>query len=163
MEDFVKKIGVGAFDARLKRMADAMTYSIRAMYKTLNIDIEPNRYLVLTLIKNIKSISVVEIAQRMGFAHQSIDNITKKMISSGYLIRYKDVKDKRRTIFELTNKAEDILPQLENIWNIGEDIFQDIVPNSEVILNQLELIEEELKKSSFGDRIVAKLNKDKNE
>ncbi|MEH0154100.1 MarR family transcriptional regulator [Limibacter armeniacum] len=156
-EDLVKELGLRALGTRLKRIADAMSHSSRAMYKKLDLDIEPNWYLILKLVNERKAISVIDIADSIGFTHQSVITITNKMIKKGYLKSAKDANDLRRTVFTLTPKAIDTLPAVEQIWDCGEEVITEMLHHQTEILKYLDTIEQQFNQSSFGDRIIHKL------
>ena len=63
-EDFVAALGYLTLSVRLKRISDTMVHSGRDMYKSLNLDIEPNWFLVFKLLKKYKSLSVTESSLR---------------------------------------------------------------------------------------------------
>ena len=157
-EDLIRQMGYITLATRLKRISDKMTHSTRLMYKTINIDVEPNWYLVLKIVKETPNVSVMKIANRLGFAHQSVISMTNKMIKNGYLISSKDKKDKRKTIFKLSNKATRILPEIEKIWQIGKEVIYEILNEDISIIEHLEILELNLEKSSFGERILDKMN-----
>ncbi|MFY0592337.1 MarR family winged helix-turn-helix transcriptional regulator [Roseivirga sp.] len=157
-DDLIRTLGYSNLDARLKRISDKMTHSTRAMYKQLNIDWEPNWYLVLILVRDTPNISVMEIANRLKFTHQSIDIMAKKMVNKGYLTHSKDKDDKRKTVFQLTQKAKDRLPILTKIWNRGTEVIFELMNEDTAIIKHLEVLESNLEKSSFGERIIQKLN-----
>ena len=107
--DLVREMGYLALATRLKRISDKMTHSTRLMYRNLNVDIEPNWYLVLIIVKQNPNVSVMSIAKSLGFTHQSVITITNKMVKKNYLQVSKDENDKRKTIFNLTKKTKKIL------------------------------------------------------
>lgn len=150
-------MGLIALATRLKRISDKMAFSTRAMYKQLKIDIEPNWYLVLSLVREKPGIAVMDIAQQLGFMHQSVITMTDKMVKRDYLESWKDPDDRRRTVFQLTSKAERILPQIEHIWAIGEQVLWELVNEDPSMLHHLDVLEENLQAASFGDRILHKL------
>ncbi|WP_445955600.1 MarR family winged helix-turn-helix transcriptional regulator [Yeosuana sp.] len=157
-EDFIRQLGYANLDTRLKRISDKMIHSLRSMYKTLDIDVEPSWYLVLLLVNEYPNSSVMEIATRLQFTHQSIDTMTNKMVASGYLIKVKDTVDKRKTIFNLTEKARNNLPLFTKIWEIGKEVIFELLNQDTIIMEHLDGLESNLKESSFGDRIKEKLN-----
>lgn len=156
-DDLIRALGYANLDTRLKRISDKMSHSIRAMYKQLNIDIEPNWYLVLVLVKETPTISVMEIANRLKFTHQSIITMTNKMCANGYLIHSKDKIDKRKTVFQLTAKAEEKLPTLLQIWEHGKVAIFEMLDKDISIIKHLEVLESNLEKQSFGERMLEKL------
>ena len=158
-DDLVKQLGYANLDTRLKRISDKMSHSLRAMYRNLEMDTEPNWYLVLWIVKEQPSVSVMEIASRLKFTHQSVINMTNKMIKKGYLQSEKDPVDKRKTIFNLTQKAEDQLPLFTQIWEIGKKVTYDLLNQNTEIMRHLELLESNLEQTSFGQRIADELTK----
>lgn len=157
-DDLIREMGYANIDARLKRISDRMSHSIRSMYKELKIDTEPNWYLVLILVRDTPNISVMEIAHRIKFTHQSVITMTNKMINNGYLENAKDQTDKRKTVFQLTKKAKTNLPLFTKIWDIGKEVIFELINQDEAIVHHLEVLETNLEESSFGARIIKKLN-----
>lgn len=156
-------MGYIALATRLKRISDKMSHSTRLMYKQIDMDIEPNWYLVLILVKEKPNISVMEIAKSMGFTHQSVNTITSKMMKKGFLKISKDTKDKRKTVFNITSKSIDALPQIEKIWGIGKKVVYELLDEDITILKHLDTLESNLNKTSFGQRIIDKLDSIENE
>lgn len=154
--DLIREMGYLALATRLKRISDKMTHSTRLMYRNLNIDIEPNWYLVLIIVKQNPNVSVMSIAKNLGFTHQSVITITNKMVKKDYLQVSKDVKDKRKTIFNLTQKANKILPKIEQIWDCGKEVIYELLNENISIIEHLEVLESNLEKASFGERILEK-------
>lgn len=162
-DDLIRQLGYANLDTRLKRISDQMTHSLRAMYRDLDMDTEPNWYLVFWIVNDQPSVSVMEIANKLKFTHQSVINMTNKMINKGYLSSEKDSVDKRKTIFKLTQKAEDNFPLFKQIWEIGKKVTLDLLNQNTEIMKHLELIETNLEKSSFGERIAKELKKTNHE
>jgi len=156
--DLIHEMGYIALATRLKRISDKMTYSTRVMYKKMEIDIEPNWYLVLILVKERPNISVMEIAKNLSFTHQSVITMTNKMKNKGYLKISKDVEDKRKTIFNITPKAVIILPQIIEIWKTGKEVIYELLNGDTAITKHLEILESNLDEKSFGERIINKLD-----
>lgn len=154
--DLVREMGYLALATRLKRISDKMTHSTRLMYRNLNIDIEPNWYLVLIIVKQNPNVSVMNIAKSLGFTHQSVITITNKMVKKDYLQVSKDENDKRKTIFNLTQKANKILPKIEQIWDSGKEVIYELLNENISIIEHLEVLESNLEKASFGERILEK-------
>lgn len=154
--DLIREMGYLALATRLKRISDKMTHSTRLMYRNLNIDIEPNWYLVLIIVKQNPNVSVMSIAKSLGFTHQSVITITNKMVKKDYLQVSKDENDKRKTIFNLTQKTNKILPKIEQIWDYGKEVIYELLNENISIIEHLEVLESNLEKASFGERILEK-------
>ncbi len=156
--DFVKQFSYAHLDTRLKRISDHMSHSLRAMYRDMGIDTEPNWFLVLRMVEEQPQVSVMEIAARLRFTHQSVITMTNKMVAKGYLERQKDDIDKRKTIFRLTSKAEEKLPLFNKISEVGKEVMYELLNRDTELMKHLEILENNLEKGSFGERIAQQLN-----
>ncbi|MEL6305707.1 MAG: helix-turn-helix domain-containing protein [Bacteroidota bacterium] len=156
--DLIRHLGYANLDSRLKRISDKMTHSLRAMYKNLDMDVEPSWYLVLFILDSAPNSSVMDIAQQLKFTHQSIHVMTDKMIVNGYITKTKDERDKRKTVFNLTKKAKQNLPYFTEIWEAGKAATFELLSEDTSIMHHLETLESNLEQQSFGERIIEKLS-----
>ena len=151
-EDFIKELGYKALDSRLKRISDRMSHDIRKLYKELDVDVEPNWYLVFMLLQKTDKVSISYIAEHLGHAHPSIVVIVKKMTEKGYLETLQDNKDKRKQIISLSEKAKTLIPKLEILWDSCEKAIFNIIGKDLSVLKYLDNIDFELQKTSFHNR-----------
>jgi len=150
--DFIKDLGYKALDSRLKRISDRMSHDVRKFYKELNIDIEPNWYLLFMLLQKAEEIPIAAIADSLGYSHPSVAIIVQKMAHKGYLQVKKDSEDKRKQMVSLTDKAMKMLPQLEQIWHSCERAILKMLADDLGILHYLDSIDLELKNKNFHNR-----------
>lgn len=150
--DFIKTLGYKAFDSRLKRISDRMSHDVRKLYKEIDIDIEPNWYLIFMLLQNKGEISIADIAESLGYSHPSVVVIVKKMSEKDYLHIQKDKDDKRKQLVSLSSKATEILPELELIWQSCESAILKLFSDDLSIFSYLDDIDAELKANSFYNR-----------
>ncbi|MFN1218808.1 MarR family winged helix-turn-helix transcriptional regulator [Chryseobacterium kwangjuense] len=160
-QDFIKELGYKAFDSRLKRISDRMSHDVRKFYKEQNIDVEPNWYLVFMLLQKNTEMSIVDIAEPLGYSHPSVVAIVKKMADKNYLQIKKDSIDKRKQLVSLTKKALEMLPQLEQVWDSCEKAILQVLSDDLGILTYLDQIDSRLKNESFHDRFKKQYLKNK--
>lgn len=151
-KDFIRALGYKALDSRFKRISDRMSHDIRKLYKELNIDVEPNWYLLFMFLRDHKKSSIAEIAEGLGYAHPSVVIIVQKMTKKGYLTSQKDKVDKRKQMISLTKKAEELIPELEKLWTSCERSILELIEGNLSILSYLDKIDGALKTTSFHDR-----------
>jgi len=149
---FIRELGYKALDSRFKRISDRMSHDIRKLYKELNVDVEPNWYLIFGLLRDNKKLSIAEIAESLGYTHPSVVVIIKKMTAKGFISTTKDDIDKRKQIITLTNKSNKLLPELEKLWTSCERAILQILAEDLTIISCLDKIDLALKTSSFHDR-----------
>ena len=122
-KDFIKELGYKALDNRLKRISDRMSHDTRKFFKQIDIDVEPGWHLVFKLLKEYETLTMVEIAQQLGYTHPSMVVMLKKLTVKGFIVSEKDSKDKRKLNIKLTQKSIDLFPDLEQVWNSCEDVI----------------------------------------
>ncbi|HCD9236326.1 TPA: MarR family transcriptional regulator [Elizabethkingia anophelis] len=157
--DFIKTLGYKALDSRLKRISDRMSHDVRKLYKEIDIDIEPNWYLIFMLLQNREEISIADIAESLGYSHPSVVVIVKKMSEKDYLHMQKDKDDKRKQLVSLSSKATEILPELELIWQSCESAILKLLSDDLSIFSFLDDIDAELKANSFYNRFKQEYQK----
>lgn len=150
--DFIKELGYKALDSRLKRISDRMSHDIRKLYKELDIDVEPNWYLVFMLLQKKEKISISYIAKHLGYAHPSVVVIVKKMTEKGYLKTEQNKTDKRKQIVSLTDKANTLIPKIELFWHSCEKAILEVLDKDLSILTYLDNIDSKLEETSFHYR-----------
>ncbi|MCT3940535.1 MarR family transcriptional regulator [Elizabethkingia anophelis] len=160
--DFIKTLGYKALDSRLKRISDRMSHDVRKLYKEIDIDIEPNWYLIFMLLQNRGEISIADIAESLGYSHPSVVVIVKKMSEKDYLHMQKDKDDKRKQLVSLSSKATEILPELELIWQSCESAILKLLSDDLSIFSFLDDIDAELKANSFYNRFKQEYQKSMN-
>ncbi|UCD61200.1 MAG: MarR family transcriptional regulator [Flavobacteriaceae bacterium] len=159
--DFIKELGYKALDNRLKRISDRMSHDTRKFFKEIDIDVEPSWHLVFKLLRENDMLTMVQIAEQLGYTHPSMVVMLKKMTSKGYIISEKDSYDKRKQNIKLTQKSLDLLPDLEQIWNSCEDAIYKMLKEDLSILKQLDEIEASLKSIPFNERFYYEYKKQK--
>jgi DNA-binding MarR family transcriptional regulator len=127
--------------------------------KELDHDIEPNWYLVFMILRDKGALSLVDIAESLGYSHPSIVITVKKMNSSGYLIVKKDESDKRKQIVSLSPKAIKLMPEFEILWNSCEAAILNVLQEDLSILGYLDNIESALEETSFYYRFKQEYKK----
>ncbi|CAL2105565.1 Winged helix DNA-binding protein [Tenacibaculum sp. 190524A02b] len=149
--DYLKEIEFAGVTARLKRISDTLMHDARRVYEYLNLSIEPNWHLVFLLLKKEKQLAVTEISAKLNFSHPAIINIIKKMKSKGYIISSTDTKDSRRQIIQLSKKAMQELPKLENEWDEIQLVVSQIFDTE--FLEKLATVEANISEASMLKRL----------
>ncbi len=160
-KDFIKALGYRALDNRLKRISDRILHDTRKFFKQIDIDVEPSWHLVFKLLKQNETLTMVDIAQQLGYSHPSTVVMLKKMTAKGFIASEKDSIDKRKLNIKLTQKSIDLLPDLEQIWDSCEDAIYKMLNEDLSILKHLDTIEEALNAIPINERFYNEYQKQK--
>ena len=157
MNDFVKELGYLGFTMRLKRISDAMMHEGRRLYSGLDVDIEPNWYVIFKLLKSRGAMSVTEIAESIMMAHPSVITITNKMMNAGYLVSEKSKEDSRKRVLDLSERSIKMLPEYEKIWVSGEKAIESAIGDTNAV-EIITLLEDRFFNHGFRTRTLEQLN-----
>lgn len=158
-KDFIIELGYKALDNRLKRISDRMSHDTRKFFKQIDIDVEPSWHLVFKLLKENKIMTMVEIAEQLGYTHPSTVVMLKKMTEKGYIFSEKDTIDKRKLNLKLTQKSIDLLPKLESIWNSCENAILKMLNQDLSIIKCLDNLEASLRDIPLNERFYNEFRK----
>lgn len=157
--DFLKELEFLGVTARLKRLSDNLSYSIKELYKQNEMDIEPSWHLVILILKQKGSSTMSEIAELLQLSQAAATKMLNKMTQKGYLDTVKDTKDSRKKMIQLSDKAKQELPKFEKVWNAGQKSIRDILNSNTAFLDNLAKFEQEVKVESFQSRAMEHLKK----
>lgn len=156
-EDLLRELGHLGVTARLKRLSDSISYSIRKLYQARGIDIEPSWHLIFLLLEQEGTSTMTDIADAMQYSQAAVTNIIKKMEGKGYLKLATDPGDQRRKLIQLTPKAKRKLPQFKAIWQAGQAVIAEMLDGNEAFLVGLTHFENQQEQSEFSDRVLLRL------
>lgn len=156
-KDFLKELEYLGVTARLKRLNDNVSASIKELYKAENIDIEPSWHLLLIFLKKRKLSTMSEIAEEFNYSQAAATKMITRMVNKGYIETAVDGNDSRKKNLRLSKKAKKELPKFERVWNAGQNSIKEILKTNKDFLAGLEDFENKLNSKSFSDRALEKL------
>lgn len=152
MSDFLKEITHLGITARIKRLNDALSYSIKGLYKSQNMDIEPSWHLILLLLKKEKQLSSIDLSKRLQISQPAITKVIKKMIVKGYVKQTKSPSDNRVKFIELTTKSHQNFPKWEQVWDAGQKAIAEMLKKNDHFFKALTDFEHQQTTESFKER-----------
>lgn len=158
-KDFLKELEYLGITARLKRMSDSISYSIKELYKHENIDIEPSWHLVLLILKKHKTRTMTEISEDFNISQPAMVRMIEKIARKGYIDIIENKTDKRKKQLQLSKKALKELPKFERVWDAGQKSIRDMLKGNKVFFSSLEKFEQQLDKTDFKERALNHLKK----
>ena len=158
MEDFLEKLHIEGFTSRIKRLSDLLLYSTRDLYKTHDMDIEPNWNLIFRLLQENDELTISDMAEKLQLSHPAIVKIINKMKKNGYIITNVDKIDRRKSLLTLSPKAKTDLGHFEELWHTQNRVIENLLADSPHFLNELKNIEQKLIELDYKQRVLNKLN-----
>jgi DNA-binding MarR family transcriptional regulator len=154
-KDFLRELEFLGVTARLKRLSDGLTASIKELYREAGVDIEPSWHLVLLFLEE-RSATLTEIAEALHLSQPAMTKMINRMVARGYLDVVRDVDDSRKKNIRLSARARERLPLFKEIWAAGQAAVREILGSDRAFLHHLERFESRVGERSLADRARAR-------
>ena len=155
--DYLRELRYLGVTARLKRLSDALSTSIKELYRSQGFDIEPSWHLVFLYVKRHPETTVTQLADALKLSQPAMTKMLDRMAKRGYLRIRQDGADGRRRCISLSSLALARLPEFERVWGAGENSIRELLAESDALLQGLEQIEDKLQHQSFAQRVTDRL------
>lgn len=150
----INESGILALSTRLQRLSEQLRKDGALIYREFGIDFEPKWFPVIFTLHHKKILSVVEIANEIGYSHPSTISLLKELEKQKMIISKKDKSDERKRLIELSPKGLDLIEKMQPVWELISTILGEIADNNNHLLRAIEEAEEKLTTQSFLQRAI---------
>lgn len=157
--NIIDESGILAISTRLQRLSEQLRKDGALIYKAYGIDFEPKWFPVIFTLHHKKTLSVVEIANEIGYTHPSTISLLKELEKQKLILSKKDKQDERRRLIELAPKGSELIEKMKPVWELMSKVLGEIADNENHLLTAINEAEEKIAEQSFYQR--AMYNKDK--
>lgn len=154
----INESGILALSTRLQRLSEQLRKDGALLYREFGIDFEPKWFPVIFTLHHKKILSVVEIANEIGYSHPSTISLLKELEKQKIIISKKDKFDERKRLIELSPKGLDLIEKMKPVWELISTILGEIADNNNHLLRAIEEAEEKLATQSFLQRAIQMKN-----
>lgn len=155
----INETGILAISTRLQRLSEQLRKDGALLYQTFGIDFEPKWFPVIFTLYHKEMLSVVEIANEIGYTHPSTISLLRELEKQKLIRSKKDKTDERKRLIILTPKGQELILQMKPVWEIMTTILTEIAANQNNLLKAIEEAEEKLATQSFLQRALQLKNK----
>jgi len=147
--------GILAISTRLLRLSEQLRRDGLLIYKEHGIAFEPKWFPVVYTLHVKPVLSVVEIANEIGYSHPSTISLLKEMEKQKLVQSKKDKTDERKRLIQLTLKGKQLVEQMQPVWNIMVDAITDLTNTKNKLMQAIIEVEEQLQQQTFFQRAMA--------
>jgi len=155
--DFLQDLGPLGVTARIKRLSDALTASIKELYRAQGLDLEPSWHLVLLLLAE-RAATPTEIAAALHLSQPATTQMLRRLDARGYLRFDPNEDDARSKRVRLSPLARRRLPRFERVWAAGRAAVTELVEREAGFLRGLGRLESRLEERGFRARVEEHLD-----
>ncbi|RBL91019.1 MarR family transcriptional regulator [Chitinophaga flava] len=148
----IDQSGILAISTRLQRLGELLRKDGQQIYKAHGIDFEPKWFPVIYSLHANESLSVVEIANEIGYTHPSTISLLKELEAKKLVRSRKDKTDTRKRMISLTEKGQQLVVQMKPVWDIITAALTDLTNSTNNIMRAVNEVEARFKEKSFFER-----------
>lgn len=156
--NIIDEIGILALSTRLQRLSEQLRKDGALVYKSFDIDFEPKWFPVIYTLHIKEMLSVVEIANEIGYSHPSTISLLNELEKLKMISSKKDKSDERKRLIVLTPKGKELVVKMQPVWTIMKNTLAEIADNQNNLLKAIEEAEQKLATQGFFQR-VSELNR----
>jgi DNA-binding MarR family transcriptional regulator len=145
----IDESGILAISTRLQRLAETLRKDGVLIYKANNIDFEPKWFPVIYTLHFKPVLSVVEIANEIGYTHPSTISLLKELEKEKLIRSKKDKADERKRLLQLTAKGQALIEQMKPVWEIMKAATTELTNTQNNIMKAIAEVEEQIREQSF--------------
>ena len=152
--NIIDESGILALSTRLQRLSEQLRKDGASLYKEYGIDFEPKWFPVIYTLYHKEVLSVVEIANEIGYTHPSTISLLKELEKQKLIKSKKDKADERKRLLQLTPKGQELIEKMKPIWTVMSTILSEIADNQNNLLQAINEAENKLLHQSFLQRAL---------
>lgn len=148
----IDESGILAISTRLQRLAEQLRKDGVLIYKANNIDFEPKWFPVIYTLHFKPVLSVVELANEIGYTHPSTISLLKELEKEKLIRSKKDKADERKRLIQLTAKGQELVDRMLPVWEIIKAAATELTNTQNNIMKAIAEVEEQISRQSFFAR-----------
>lgn len=152
--NIIDESGILAISTRLQRLSEQLRKDGALFYKSYGIDFEPKWFPVIYTLYHKETLSVVEIANEIGYTHPSTISLLKELEKQKLIRSKKDKIDERKRLIQLTAKGQELIEQMKPVWDVMKQALSDIADNQNNLLQAINEAENKILHQSFLQRAL---------
>ncbi|MBL1221182.1 MarR family transcriptional regulator [Chryseobacterium sp. L7] len=152
--NIIDESGILAISTRLQRLSEQLRKDGAMIYKSFDIDFEPKWFPVIFTLHHKSMLSVVEIANEIGYTHPSTISLLKELEKQKLIQSKKDKQDERRRLIVLAPKGIELIEKMKPVWELMSKILGEIADNKNNLLAAINEAEEKIATQSFYQRAL---------
>ncbi|RWW91616.1 MarR family winged helix-turn-helix transcriptional regulator [Flavobacterium cerinum] len=152
--NIIDESGILALSTRLQRLSEQLRKDGALLYKSFDIEFEPKWFPVIYTLYHKDILSVVEIANEIGYTHPSTISLLKELEKQKLIRSKKDKVDERKRLLQLTAKGQEMILKMKPVWDIMTSVLNEIVDNDNHLLKAINEAENKIANQSFLQRAI---------
>jgi DNA-binding MarR family transcriptional regulator len=157
---FYASLGYLVFGSRLRRLSEYFLMEVNKVYEQAGIAFDASWFPVFYILSRQQNIPLIDIAEQLEVSHSAISQLITNLKKKGLVNTAPCPDDGRRQLDMLTDKGEDLLQQVQPIWEAITTAMQELTEEnkqSKQLLEAIRQVESAVQGTSLSARIQASM------
>ena len=146
-----------ALGASLRRLSERIDQDCARLYAERGLRFEQRWFGVMNQLAGAESLSVKELAARLGISHASVSESRKSLVEAGLVESRPDPRDGRSVRLSLSVAGRDTLTRYGPLWRALEAVSEELDAEAGHLAGVLQRLEGALDRASIHARVNRRL------
>ena len=148
----IDEAGILAIATRLQRLSENLRKDGSLIYKAYGVEFEPRYFPVVFVLHAKPLLSIVQLADEIGYSHPSTITLLKDLEKKGFVESKKDQHDERKRMVRLTPKGRTLVKKIQPVWQIMTRALGDLLATHNNLLTAITEVEARMEEQGFYQR-----------
>jgi DNA-binding MarR family transcriptional regulator len=148
----IDEAGILAIATRLQRLSENLRKDGSLIYKAYGVEFEPRYFPVIFVLHAKPLLSIVQLADEIGYSHPSTITLLKDLEKRGFVESKKDQHDERKRMVRLTPKGRTLVKRIQPVWQIMIRALDDLLTTQNNLLTAITEVEARMEEQGFYQR-----------
>jgi DNA-binding MarR family transcriptional regulator len=159
--NYYQSLGYLVLGSRLRRLSEVFLSEVNKAYRSEGIVFETTWFPVFYLLSENNSLSIQELCEQIEVSHPAVSQLVTNLKSKGLVITTTSPDDARKQLVKLAPEGKELLKKLLPMWDAIRSTMEELAggkPASDVILNELTILESAFKSANIAALINEKIH-----
>ncbi len=157
---FYHSLGFLVFGSRLRRLSEYFLMEVNKVYEQQGIPFDATWFPVFYLLSKQQPMPLIDIAEAVEVSHSAVSQLVTSLRKKGLVNTAPCPDDGRRQLVMLTRKGEELLQQVQPVWEAITGAMEEVAAankQSRLLLEGIAQVEQAVQQTPLSTRISALL------
>ncbi|WP_298734085.1 MarR family transcriptional regulator [uncultured Chitinophaga sp.] len=157
---FYQSLGFLVFGSRLRRLSEYFLMEVNKVYEQEGIPFDASWFPVFYVLSRQQPMPLIDIADTLEVSHSAVSQLVTSLRKKGLVKTAPCPDDGRRQLVALTRKGEELLQQVQPIWEAITAAMTELTAThkqSKLLLEGIAQVEQAVQQTPLSMRISARL------
>lgn len=154
---FYSSLGYLVFGSRLRRLSEYFLMEVNKVYEQSGIAFDASWFPVFYILSKQQNIPLTDIAEQLEVSHSAVSQLITGLKKKGLVKTGPCADDGRRQLVMLSKKGEELLQQVQPVWNAITLAMTDLTASQQQLLDAITKVEKAVQQEPLSTRIISSM------